>query len=71
MNFGEVALRGDGITGMQLSGIDALADGGLNSLVGGQAGADLGWHFLARMGSGLLRGRLAGRRMHNKNDIPF
>src|SRR5260370_40377616 len=40
MNFGEVALRGDGITGMQLSGIDALADGGLNSLVGRQARAD-------------------------------
>src|SRR6266568_2194766 len=27
MNFGEVALRGNGITGMQLSAIDALAEG--------------------------------------------
>jgi hypothetical protein len=56
---------------MQLSGIDALADGGLNSLVGGQAVAILRRHFYSRTGPGLLRGRLGGRRMHNKNDIPF
>ena len=51
MDFGEVALGGYGVTGTQVSGINALADGALNSLVGGQAVAVLRWHSLSRIGT--------------------
>jgi hypothetical protein len=40
---------------MQLSGIDALADGALNSLVGGQAVAVLGRHPLSGSRAVLIR----------------
>src|SRR5258708_27709327 len=37
VDFGEARVGSDGVTGMQMPGIDALANGALNSLVGGQA----------------------------------
>jgi hypothetical protein len=37
MKLSEVAFRGDGVTGSQLAGFDALADPALDSLVRGQA----------------------------------
>src|SRR5258708_393543 len=55
MNFGEVALGSDGVTGTQITGVNALADGALNSLVGGQAVAVavLQSHSLSRTSPGL------------------
>ena len=55
MNFGQVALGGDRVAGMQLSCVDALADGALNSLVGGQAVAVLGRHPLSHSSTLLIR----------------
>src|SRR5712691_8254890 len=49
VDFGEVALGGYGVTGTQVSGVNALANGALNSLVGGQAVAVLRWHSLSRI----------------------
>jgi len=58
MNFGEVALGGHGVPGIQVSGIDALTDDALNSLVGRQAVAVLRWHSLSRTSPGFPCGRL-------------
>src|SRR5438094_532277 len=71
MNFGEVTLGSDGVTRMQLPRIDALADDALNSLVGGLAVAIFRSHSFSRVGTGSLRGRLDGSRLHIKNDILF
>src|SRR6266481_6090973 len=68
MDFGEVALRGDGVAGMQLSSVDALADGALNSLVGGQAVAVLGGHSFS--GSAFpIRGHVKPN-LEQKTDVP-
>src|SRR5260370_28809174 len=58
VDFGEVAFGSDGVTGMQMPGIDALANGALNSLVGGQAVAVavLQSHSLSRTSPGLRSG---------------
>src|SRR5713101_6099317 len=69
MNFGEVALGGHGVTGTQVSGINALPDDALNSLVGGQAVAALRWHSLSRVGKWPLTGGVSGSCLHDKNDI--
>src|SRR6266853_923292 len=53
VDVGEVALGSDGVTGAQITGVNALADGALNSLVGRQAVAVLYWHSLPRTGPGL------------------
>ena len=55
---GEIAFGGDGVTGMQLAGVNALADGALNPLVGGQTVAILRWHSVSRTVPERLPGRL-------------
>ena len=64
MNFGEITLGSDGVTGMQLSGIDALADGALNSLVGGLAIAIFRSHSFSRTAPCRVRGHLHGTRFY-------
>src|SRR5258708_5658279 len=55
VDFSEVAFGSDGVTGTQITGVNALADGALNSLVGGQAVAVavLQSHSLSRTSPGL------------------
>src|SRR5216684_7195631 len=67
MNLGEVALGGNGVPGMQMPGIDTLANGALNSLVGRQAVAVLRWHSLSRINPGAPRAAWT----HDKDDNPF
>src|SRR5229473_3224413 len=67
MDFGEVPLGGDGVPGMQMPGIDTLANGALNSLVGRQAVAVLHWHSLSRINRGAPRAAWT----HDKDDNPF
>src|SRR6266571_8348753 len=71
MELGQVALRRNRVTWMQLSSIDAPANGALNPLVRRLSVAVLNWHSLPRTGPGLLCRHLGGNRTHNKNDIPF
>src|SRR2546429_4702701 len=52
MDLGEVAFGRHGVAGTQVSGIDTLADGALNPLVGRQAVAILDWHSLPRTNPG-------------------
>ena len=71
MELGEVALGGDGVTGLEVAGVDALADGVLDALIGGQAVAVFRGNSLARNGAGALGGGSVGRGMHSKDDILF
>src|SRR5260370_34351052 len=71
MDLCKIALRRNRVTGMQLSGIDAPANGALNPLVGRQAVAVLRWHSLPRTGPRLFCRHLNGNSTHNKNHLRF
>src|SRR5947207_9678407 len=64
MNLGEITLGSYGVTRMQLSGIDALADGALNSLVGGHAVAIFRSHSFSRTAPCRVRGHWHGTRFY-------
>src|SRR6266446_4819163 len=71
MNLRQVAFGCDGVAWLQLAGINAFADGALDSLIGRHAVAVFGLRALRGIGAHLLRGPPCGFRFHNKNDILF
>src|SRR5207302_2145293 len=69
MRTREVPLRGNDVAGLQLAGIDALADDALNALVGRQSAGRAGVEAL----KGGQRLFVRSHRLHlfNRNEVSF
>jgi hypothetical protein len=74
MHFGEVTLGGDRIAGAKVAGVDAFADGALNTLVGRNIRTQFGGHANDSSKPGTWKAPKAGtkfdcQRMRNEKEL--